>query len=124
VAEVRKLTGGGADVAIEALGTQKTFESALRSLRPGGTLSSLGVYSGKLQVPYDAFAAGIGDYRIATTLCPGGKERMRRLIEVVRAGRVDLTPLLTHTVSLEEIATGYKIFGERLDGVLKVGVKP
>jgi threonine dehydrogenase-like Zn-dependent dehydrogenase len=124
VAEVRKLTGGGADVAIEALGTQETFEAALRSLRPGGTLSSLGVYSGKLQVPYDAFAAGIGDYRIATTLCPGGKERMRRLMEVVRAGRVDLTPLLTHTVRLEEIATGYRIFGERLDGVLKVAVKP
>ena len=42
VAEVKRLTGGGADVAIEALGSQQTFESALRSLRPGGTLSSLG----------------------------------------------------------------------------------
>src|SRR5215212_9552891 len=61
VSEVLRLTGGGADVAIEALGTQQTFESALRSLRPGGTLSSLGVYSGKLQIPYAAFAAGIGD---------------------------------------------------------------
>ena len=77
VEEVRRLTGGfGADVAIEALGTQQTFESALRSLRPGGTLSSLGVYSGKLQLPYTAFAAGLGDHRIVTTLCPGGKERM------------------------------------------------
>ena len=84
VARVKSLTGGGADVAIEALGTQQTFESALRCLRPGGTLSSLGVYSGKLQVPYDAFAAGLGDHRIVTTLCPGGKERMRRLMELVR----------------------------------------
>ena len=124
VAEVKRLTGGGADVAIEALGTQQTFESALRSLRPGGTLSSLGVYSGKLQLPYEAFAAGLGDHRIVTTLCPGGKERMRRLMEVIKAGRVDLTPLLTHTVSLDEIAEGYRIFGERLDGVLKVAVKP
>ena len=49
--EVNRLTGGGADVAIEALGLQEAFENALRSLRPGGTLSSLGVYSGKLQVP-------------------------------------------------------------------------
>jgi threonine dehydrogenase-like Zn-dependent dehydrogenase len=55
------LTGGGADVSIEALGTQQTFESALRSLRPGGTLSSLGVYSGKLQLLYEAFAAGLGE---------------------------------------------------------------
>lgn len=124
VAEVKRLTGGGADVAIEALGTQQTFESALRALRPGGTLSSLGVYSGKLQVPYDAFAAGLGDHRIVTTLCPGGKERMRRLMEVVKSGRVDLTPLLTHVVSLQEIGEGYRIFGERLDGVLKVAVKP
>jgi threonine dehydrogenase-like Zn-dependent dehydrogenase len=124
VSEVRKLTGGGTDVAIEALGTQQTFESALRSLRAGGTLSSLGVYSGKLSMSYEAFAAGLGDHRIVTTLCPGGKERMRRLIEVVRAGRVDLTPLLTHSVSLNEIEQGYRIFGDRLDGVLKVAVKP
>ena len=45
-AEVQRLTGGGADLAIEALGTSATFEAALRSLRPAGTLSSLGVYSG------------------------------------------------------------------------------
>jgi alcohol dehydrogenase len=124
VAEVKRLTGGGADVAIEALGAQGTFENALRCLRPGGALSSLGVYSGKLQVPYDAFAAGIGDYRIVTTLCPGGKERMRRLMEVVKGGRVDFTPLLTHTFSLDEIKEGYRVFGERIDGALKVAIKP
>jgi threonine dehydrogenase-like Zn-dependent dehydrogenase len=124
VEKVKRLTGGGADVAIEALGAQETFENALRCLRPGGMLSSLGVYSGKLQVPYDAFAAGIGDYRITTTLCPGGKERMRRLMEVVKGGRVDLTPLLTHTFSLDEIKEGYRVFGERIDGALKVAIKP
>jgi alcohol dehydrogenase len=124
VAEINRITDGGVDVAIEALGTQQTFENALRCLRPGGTLSSLGVYSGKLQMPYDAFAAGIGDHRIVTTLCPGGKERMRRLMETVRRGRVDLRPLLTHTVTLEQIAEGYEIFGDRRDGVLKVAIRP
>jgi threonine dehydrogenase-like Zn-dependent dehydrogenase len=124
VAEIKRLTGGGADVAIEALGTQQTFESALRSLRPAGTLSSLGVYSGKLEIPYEAFGAGIGDYRIVTTLCPGGKERMRRLMEMVRRRRVDLTPLLTHSFSLDNIAEAYELFGERLDGVMKVAIRP
>jgi threonine dehydrogenase-like Zn-dependent dehydrogenase len=124
VTEVKRLTGDGADVAIEALGTQQTFENALRSLRPGGTLSSLGVYSGKLQVPYEAFAAGIGDHRIVTTLCPGGKERMRRLMSLVRCGRFDPTPLLTHTFSLDDIAEGYRVFGERLDGAMKIAIKP
>ena len=124
VAEVKRLTGGGADVSIEALGTQQTFESALRSLRPAGTLSSLGVYSGKLDIPYEAFAAGIGDHKIVTTLCPGGKERMRRLMEVVRHGRVDFTPLLTHTFTLDQIGEAYELFGERRDGVMKVAIKP
>jgi threonine dehydrogenase-like Zn-dependent dehydrogenase len=124
VSEVKRLTGGGADVAIEALGTQQTFESALHCLRPGGTLSSLGVYSGKLQMPYEAFAAGLGDHRIVTTLCPGGKERMRRLMSLVQSGRFDPTPLLTHSFSLDQILEGYRLFGERLDGVLKVGIRP
>ena len=124
LAEVKKLTGQGADVAIEALGTQQTFESALRSLRPGGTLSSLGVYSGKLEIPYDAFSAGIGDHRIVTTLCPGGKERMRRLMQMVRFDRLDLTPLLTHTFPLRDIVQGYELFGARREGVLKVAIKP
>ncbi len=123
-AEVRRLTGGGADVAIEALGTQQTFEVALRSLRPGGTLSSLGVYAGKLQLPYDAFAAGLGDHRIVTTLCPGGKERMRRLMAMVERGRLDLTPLLTHRMKLDDIVEAYALFAERRDGVLKVAIEP
>ena len=124
VAEVKRLTGGGADVAIEALGTPQTFENALRCLRPGGTLSSLGVYSGKLEIPLDAFAAGLGDIKIVSTLCPGGKERMRRLMEVVRSGRVDLTPLLTHSYSLDKIGDAYDLFGNRRDGVLKVAIRP
>ncbi len=123
--EVMRLTRGiGADVAIEALGTQQTFESALRSLRPGGTLSSLGVYSGKLELPYSAFAAGLGDHRIVTTLCPGGKERMRRLISMVQSGRFDPTPLITHRFRLSQIGEAYEIFSNRLDGVLKVAITP
>jgi alcohol dehydrogenase len=124
VLEIKKLTGGGADVAIEALGIQQTFENCLRCLRPGGTLSSLGVYSGKLQMPYDAFAAGIGDYKIVTTLCPGGKERMRRLVAMVQSKRFDPTPLLTHTFSLDQIVEAYDLFGSRRDGVLKVAIRP
>src|SRR5579862_4113386 len=101
VAEIKRFTGGkGVDVAIEALGTPATFENALRALRAGGTLSSLGVYSGKLSIPLEPFAAGLGDHKIVTTLCPGGKERMRRLMELVRHGKLNLVPFLTHTYSL------------------------
>src|SRR6476661_1104915 len=124
IAEIKKFTDGGTDVAIEALGLQVTFENALRSLRPGGTLSSLGVYSGKLQVPYDAFAAGLGDYKIVTTLCPGGKERMRRLMSMVQSKRFDPLPLITHSFKLDQIVEAYDLFGSRKDGVLKVAIRP
>lgn len=125
VAEILRLTDGrGVDCAIEALGTQITFESALRVLRPGGTLSSLGVYSDNLVIPKDAFAAGLGDHRIITTLCPGGKERMRRLLNVVASGRVDLKPLVTHHFKLEQIEQAYELFANQQDGVLKVAIVP
>ncbi len=124
IAEVRRLTGGGADVAIEALGLQATFETALRSVRPGGTVSSLGVYSGHLQVPLDAFAAGLGDHTVVTTLCPGGKERMRRLMSVVASGRFSPRLLLTHSYGLGQIEEAYELFSQQRDGVLKVAIRP
>jgi threonine dehydrogenase-like Zn-dependent dehydrogenase len=125
VAAIRTLTGGrGVDVAIEALGTQSTFESALRVLRPGGTLSSLGVYSTDLRIPLDAFMAGLGDLRIVTSLCPGGKERMRRLMNVIAGGRADLTHLVTHRFRLEQIEEAYELFAHQSDGVLKVAITP
>src|SRR5262245_50626552 len=122
---IKRLTDGrGADVAIEALGIQNTFEAALRCLRPGGTLSSLGVYSGKLVAPYEAIYAGLGDQRIVTTLCPGGKERMRRLLSMVQHDRIDLTPLVTHHFTLEELPDAFDLFSRQGDGVMKVALYP
>jgi alcohol dehydrogenase len=119
------LSGGGADVAIEALGTQERFENCPRCLRSGGTLSSLGVYSRKLQLPYDAFfAAGTGDYRIATTLCPVAKNACAVCTATVRSERVDLRPLFMHTFNLDLIVEAYDLFGARRDGLMKVAIKP
>jgi alcohol dehydrogenase len=125
VDEIRRLTGGrGVDVAIEALGTQGTFEACLRVLRPGGTLSSLGVFSSDLKIPLDAFAAGLGDHRIVTTLCPGGKERMRRLMNTIAGGRADLKALVTHRFKLDDIEKAYDMFANQRDGVMKVAIAP
>ena len=125
VDEVMKLTGGkGADSSIEALGTQATFAQAMKVLKPGGTLSSLGVYSEDLTIPLAQFAAGLGDHTIRTALCPGGKERMRRLMNVVASGRVDLGVLVTHHYKLDDIVAAYDLFAHQRDGVLKVAIKP
>ena len=125
VSEIMRLTEGrGVDVSIEALGRQQTFEGALRVLRPGGTLSSLGVYSSDLKLPLDAFLAGLGDHTIRTTLCPGGKERMRRLMEAIASKRVDTSPLVTHRFKLDDIEKAYDLFANQRDGVLKVAITP
>ncbi|HSP46204.1 MAG TPA: hypothetical protein VLO30_09440 [Chthoniobacterales bacterium] len=75
-------------------------------------------------MPYDSFASGIGDYKIVTTLCPGGKEWMRRLMSMVQTKRFDPTPLLTHSFKLDQIVEAYGLFGSRRDGVLKVAIRP
>ena len=125
VAAIKRLTGGrGADVTIEALGKQQTFEWCLDATRPGGIVSSLGVYGGKLEVPLESYVYGIGDKQILSTLCPGGKERMRKLMELVRQGRLDLSPLITHRFALDEIEEAYELFGNQRDDVVKVAVTP
>ena len=74
VAEIKRLTEGrGVDVAIEALGRQETFEGALRALRPGGTLSSLGVYSGKLVAPLNAFTPASATRRSSPRSAPAAR---------------------------------------------------
>ena len=108
----------------------KRWASRRRSRTPcgrrvaGGTVSSLGVYSGKLVAPYEAFYAGLGDQKIVTTLCPGGKERMRRLMEMIAQRRVDLSPLVTHRFALDNIAEAFDLFSHQRDGVLKVALYP
>ena len=122
---IKRLTDGrGVDVAVEALGRQETFEDALRATRAGGTLSSLGVYAGKIVAPYEAFYAGLGDQKIVTTLCPGGKERMRRLMAMIEHERIDVTPLVTHHFALDDIQEALDLFSHQRDGVLKVALYP
>ena len=72
----------------------------------------------------DAFAAGLGDHHIVTTLCPGGKERMRRLMAVVASGGVDASAMVTHRYKLADIYEAYDLFAHQRDAVLKVAITP
>jgi alcohol dehydrogenase len=121
VQEIMKLTEGkGADVAIEALGSQVTFENCMKVIRRGGTVSSVGVYAGHLTIPIETFASGMGDHHIVTTLCPGGRERMLQLINLVKHHRLSLTSMITHRMHIDDALEAYDLFEHQKDGVIKL----
>jgi alcohol dehydrogenase len=123
--EIMNITNNeGVDVALEAVGLQETFENCLRAVKPGGNVSSVGVYSKDLNVPVDAFIAGLGDHTIRTSVCPGGKERMRRMMSVIASGRLNLNSLVTHHYKLDDIEDAYELFKDQRDGVLKIAITP
>ncbi len=121
---IRELTEGrGVDVAIEAVGTQATFEMAAKSCRVGGAVGSLGVYGGvkALSLPV---TVNFYHRRIVTTMCPSGSERLRRMLEILRHGRMDLTPLYTHQMRLGALEEAYRLFMGEKAKVLKIAVRP
>jgi threonine dehydrogenase-like Zn-dependent dehydrogenase len=122
VEEVLRLTDGqGADSAIEALGSQLTFENCVKATRPGGTISNVG-YHGKgdyVMIPRLAWGVGMSDKTIRTGLCPGGKERMKRLFRLLENGRVDPTPMTTHTFHFDEIEKAFHMMETKEDGIIK-----
>jgi threonine dehydrogenase-like Zn-dependent dehydrogenase len=122
VEEIRKLTDGeGVDAAIEALGAQETFEACVRVTRPGGTISNVG-YHGHgdyVSIPRMDWGVGMSDKTIRTALCPGGKERMGRLLKLLASGRVDPTPMTTHTFDFDELERAFEIMANKEEGVIK-----
>jgi len=125
VAEVLKLTGGRwADSVIEALSTQATIDSGLCEVKLGDNMLSLGVYCGELTISLSAFAVGLGDRHLNTALYLGGKQHLRRLMNVLASGRFDPGVLVTHHDALEQIVAACDLFSHRPDGVLKVASSP
>jgi threonine dehydrogenase-like Zn-dependent dehydrogenase len=125
VAEVMRLTNGaGADVALECLGRTETLAACLDCTRPGATISSVGVYSQDIPLPLAGFGAGLADKTVVTSTCPGGKDRMARLLKIIEKGRVKFGSLVTHHYELDNIEAAYDLFKNQRDGVIKIAVTP
>ncbi|MFN8197991.1 MAG: NAD(P)-dependent alcohol dehydrogenase [Nakamurella multipartita] len=123
VEQIMDLTGGvGVDAAIEAFGFPQTFEACVRVTKAGGRVSNIG-YHGEnpnpLQLPLDAFGLGMNDKAIHTGLCPGGSERMARLLRLMQSGRVDPTPMTTHTFGFDEIELAFDLMTTKQDNIIK-----
>ena len=123
VQEMMRLTDGrGVDVAIEALGTQATFQRACAPAARRHAVEPWRLFDRPDASRSPRSPRALATHRIVTTLCPGGKERMRRLMEVVASGRVDLGALVTHRFTLDDIEAAYDLFSHQRDGVLKVAI--
>jgi threonine dehydrogenase-like Zn-dependent dehydrogenase len=122
VAAIQALTGGlGVDSAIEALGSEQTLMNCVRATRPGGTISNVG-YHGHgdyVRIPRLDWGLGMGDKTIRTGLCPGGAERMKRLLRLLLSGRVDPTPLTTHRFNFGEIEKAFRMMQAKEDDMIK-----
>ncbi|MCC2642275.1 MAG: adh [Nitrospira sp.] len=122
VKAILDLTGGqGVDSTIEALGAQETFEACVKVTRPGGTISNVG-YHGHgdyVQMPRKEWGVGMGDKVIRTGLCPGGAERMKRLMRLLESGRVNPLPLTTHRFRFNDVEKAFDLMRTKADGILK-----
>lgn len=117
-----KLTNGnGVDSAIEALGSAKTFAACINATRPGGTISNIGYHGDGDFVPIPRLGWGVGmaDKTIRTALCPGGAERMGRLMSLILNGRVDPLLLTTHRFPFSEIQHAFTMMQTKADGMIK-----
>ncbi len=122
VKQIIELTAGaGVDCAIEALGSNDTFQNAIRVTKPGGTISNAG-YHGKgefVSIPRIDWGVGMAEKTIRSGLCPGGRLRMERLLRILQTGRVDPTRMTTHTFHFEALGTAFEVMDRKRDGVIK-----
>lgn len=122
VERIMALTDGlGVDSAIEALGSDVSFQQAIRATKAGGTISNVG-YHGHgdfVHIPRLDWGVGMAEKTIKTGLCPGGRLRMERMLRLLAMKRVDPTPMTSHTVAFDQLDKAFEMMDKKLDGVIK-----
>ena len=111
--------GRGADVTIEANGFEPTFKGAVAGVRPGGTVSIIGVF----EKPQILEMQSLWIRNIALKMGLVKANHIPELIDLIKEGKLNMKPLITHTIPLSQVAEGYDIFEERRDGAIKVVLK-
>jgi 2-desacetyl-2-hydroxyethyl bacteriochlorophyllide A dehydrogenase len=121
VERLREMTGGeGADVVVEAIGNPETFQQALKSVRRGGTVSVVGLFPTPVEFPLNEMAY----YGVRLSMGLGSLVHMDQLMGLLQSGRVDLSPMVTHTFSLDDALEAYELFENHKDQCLKIMLKP
>jgi threonine dehydrogenase-like Zn-dependent dehydrogenase len=123
VGEIREATEGrGADAVLEVVGSPEAHRLAFELVRPGGTISVVGVHNEDrfTFTPAEAYDKNL-TYRVGR--CPA-RRMMERLVPVVQAERYDLSSIISHRMPLAEGPAGYRIFDAKQDGCVKVVLTP
>ena len=122
VKRIMDLTGGaGVDAAIEALGSDESFQNAIKVTKPGGSISNAG-YHGKgdfVSIPRLDWGVGMAEKTIRTLLCPGGRLRMERMLRLLQNSRLDPTKMTTHTFKFDQLERAFAMMDQKLDGIIK-----
>ena len=116
---VREHSGhGGADVVLEVAGSEDSFRMAWQCARPNAIVTIVALYDQAQTLPLPEM------YGKNLTFKTGGVDGCdcAEILELVAAGKLDTTPLITHTYPLQEIEAAYRLFENRQDGVIKVAV--
>jgi len=117
----RSTAGVLADLVIEASGVESGVQSALQLVKKNGRLAMLGMYSGDGTIDLKKISL----WNLKITGARGeGNYVLSRLVPFLEEGRLDGTKLITHTFSLDEINTGFQTFKDRVDGAIKVVIRP
>ncbi len=111
---------GGADAVVEAAGVPETFRLAWECARPNSVVVVVALYDEAQVLPLPEM------YGKNLTFKTGGVDGCRcgEILEHIAAGRLDTTPLITHTYPLSRIQDAYDLFEQRRDGVIKVAITP
>ena len=120
---VREATEGrGADAVLEVVGSPEATRLAVDLVRPGGTVSAVGVHTEKHFPfsPVEAYDKNL-TYRIGR--CPA-RAILEELIPLVQSKRYDLASVISHQLPLSQGAEGYGMFDEKRDGCTKVALRP
>lgn len=101
-------------------GGADTFRMAWKCARPNAVVTVVALYDAPQVLPLpDMYGKNL-------TFKTGGVDgcRCREILELIAAGKIDTTPLITHTFPLRDIQAAYDLFASKRDGVIKVAVKP
>lgn len=121
--QLRALTDArGVDVVLECVGHETPFTQAIQAVRPGGTVSSVGVYV-EPSMGFPAREAFFKDLTLRMGIC-NARNYVAPLMPMVRRGALQPARIITHTMPLKDAPQGYAIFDRKQDRAIKVMLKP